>query len=103
MRAMCCLCSTQGAHEISITGLSYNPSTGPLAMKSKSSLVHRLPALQLTAMALLTLFLQTGVSAAESKRLLIVGQGSDGHPPTTHEFMAGAKVLGELLRPHKAI
>ncbi|HEY2573855.1 MAG TPA: ThuA domain-containing protein [Verrucomicrobiaceae bacterium] len=32
-------------------------------------------------------------------RLLVVGQGPDGHPPTTHEFMAGAKVLAELLKP----
>jgi len=32
------------------------------------------------------------------KRLLIVGQGPDGHPPTTHEFMAGANVLAELLK-----
>jgi type 1 glutamine amidotransferase len=41
--------------------------------------------------------------AAESapKRLLIVGQGSDGHPPTTHEFMPGARVLAELLKPYK--
>lgn len=37
------------------------------------------------------------------RRLLIVGQGSDGHPPTTHEFMAGAKVLAELLKPFAEI
>lgn len=33
------------------------------------------------------------------KHLLIVGQGPDGHPATTHEFMAGAKVTAELLKP----
>src|SRR5262245_28280731 len=46
-----------------------------------------------------------GGLAAEStaKRLLIVGQGPDGHPPTTHEFMAGANVLAELLKPYHAI
>ena len=37
--------------------------------------------------------------AADAKRLLIVGQGPDGHPPTTHEFTAGASVLAELLKP----
>jgi len=44
-------------------------------------------------------------SAAESapRRVLIVGQGSDGHPPGTHEFMAGANVLAELLKDHKDI
>ena len=30
------------------------------------------------------------------KRLLLVGQGSDGHPPATHEFMAGVRVLEKL-------
>jgi type 1 glutamine amidotransferase len=37
------------------------------------------------------------------KRLLIVGQGPDGHPPTTHEFMAGAEVLADLLKAHPEI
>jgi len=50
---------------------------------------------------LLALALVTSVSAAGSKRLLIVGQGPDGHPPTTHEFMPGAKVLAELLKSEK--
>ena len=40
---------------------------------------------------------------AKPRRLLIVGQGSDGHPPTTHEFMAGARVLAELLKTHPEI
>ena len=49
----------------------------------------------MNGVALLVFLLATGVTAAESrpKRLLIVGQGSDGHPPTTHEFMPGARVL----------
>jgi hypothetical protein len=42
-------------------------------------------------------------AAATPKRLLIVGQGPDGHPPTTHEYMPGAKVLNELLKPYKDI
>src|SRR3989454_5782212 len=56
-----------------------------------------------TMAALLGLVLAMNVSAADSKpkRLLIVGQGPDGHPPTTHEFMAGARVTAELLKPYK--
>ena len=52
-------------------------------------------------MQLITLLILLSVPAfaADAKRLLIVGQEPDGHPPTTHEFMAGAKVLAELLRP----
>jgi hypothetical protein len=42
-------------------------------------------------------------AAPGPRRLLIAGQGSDGHPPTTHEFMAGAKVLAELLKPYKEL
>ncbi|HSH94787.1 MAG TPA: ThuA domain-containing protein [Roseimicrobium sp.] len=37
------------------------------------------------------------------KRLLIVGQGSDGHPATTHEFMPGAKALAGLLKAQPGI
>jgi len=49
--------------------------------------------------ALLVLAFSMPVMAADSvKHLLIVGQGPDGHPPTTHEFNAGAKVLAELLK-----
>lgn len=51
----------------------------------------------------LFVFLSVSVFAADSKKLLIVGQGPDGHPPTTHEFMAGANVLAELLKPFPGI
>lgn len=37
--------------------------------------------------------------ADEPKRILLVGQSSDGHPPKTHEFMAGVHVLEALLAP----
>ncbi len=37
-------------------------------------------------------------AAASGHRVLIIGQGPDGHPPTTHEFMAGAVVLQRLLQ-----
>lgn len=40
---------------------------------------------------------------ADTRRLLIVAQSPDGHPPTTHEFTAGAHVLAELLKPFPEI
>jgi type 1 glutamine amidotransferase len=33
------------------------------------------------------------------KKLLLVGQGPDGHPVETHEYMAGVKVLAKCLAP----
>jgi type 1 glutamine amidotransferase len=62
-------------------------------------------AVSLMMAALLAFVLPSGISAAESapKRLLIVGQGPDGHPPATHEFIAGARVLAELLKPLKGL
>jgi len=40
------------------------------------------------------------IGRAEDKprRLLLIGQGPDGHPPTTHEFMAGLNVMEACLR-----
>jgi type 1 glutamine amidotransferase len=72
-------------------------------MKTKTPFFRSIRLVQLYAVTLLMFVLATSVSAAESrpKRLLIVGQGPDGHPPTTHEFMAGAKVLAELLQPYQ--
>ena len=32
-----------------------------------------------------------------AQHVLLIGQGPDGHPPGTHEFMAGVKVLETLL------
>src|SRR5579884_1979822 len=37
--------------------------------------------------------------AGPKKRLLLVGGGPDGHPPTTHEYMAGLRVLARCLEP----
>ena len=34
---------------------------------------------------------------AAPKQLLLLGQKPDGHPPGTHEYMAGARVLKALL------
>ena len=33
------------------------------------------------------------------KKLLLIGQGPDGHPAETHEYMAGVKILAKCLQP----
>jgi type 1 glutamine amidotransferase len=33
------------------------------------------------------------------KKLLLIGQGPDGHPVETHEYMAGVKLLAKCLQP----
>ncbi len=38
------------------------------------------------------------VFPAAPKKLLLVGCGPDGHPPQTHEYMAGLKVLAKCLK-----
>lgn len=32
-----------------------------------------------------------------TKRVLLIGQGPDGHPPTTHEYRAGTQIVAKLL------
>lgn len=62
--------------------------------------------LQACGMALtLLLSLPVGLGADEPanpdsktpRRLLLLGQGSDGHPPQTHEYVAGLELLTKLL------
>src|SRR5262245_28599654 len=40
----------------------------------------------------------SSVQAEPPKKLLLVGQGPDGHPVSTHEYMAGLKVLEKCLK-----
>jgi type 1 glutamine amidotransferase len=55
-------------------------------------------------LAIIVALLGSGVSVADApKKLLLIGQGPDGHPPTTHEYMDGLKVLEKLLKPTKGI
>src|SRR5258708_3403542 len=49
------------------------------------------------------LVVAAGGDSPTPKRLLLIGQGPDGHPPTTHEFMAGVRVLEKLLAPIKGL
>jgi type 1 glutamine amidotransferase len=49
------------------------------------------------AAALLSLSLLTPTPAGAPRRLLLVGQGPDGHPAGSHEYDAGLKVLHKCL------
>jgi hypothetical protein len=40
----------------------------------------------------------SAVQAGSPKKLLLLAQGPDGHPPQTHEYVAGLKVLQILLQ-----
>ncbi len=51
----------------------------------------------------LALLLASPAPAEAPKKLLLIGQGPDGHPPTTHEYVAGLKVLEKCLKPVKGI
>jgi type 1 glutamine amidotransferase len=48
---------------------------------------------------LFALLLAGSIFAAAPKKLLLIGQGPDGHPPASHEYMAGLKVLEKCLKP----
>ena len=48
-------------------------------------------------LSLLLIGIIYGTAEAAPKRLLLVSQGPDGHLPGTHEYVAGQKVIAELL------
>ena len=41
--------------------------------------------------------------ANRTRRVLLIGQGPDGHPFSTHEYMGGVTVLARLLQPVKQL
>ena len=45
----------------------------------------------------------TALAQQDAKRLLLIGQGPDGHKPGTHEFMADVQMLAKLLEPIDAL
>lgn len=49
------------------------------------------------AASLLALTLAAQPPAETPKRLLLIGQGPDGHPAATHEYMPGLKILARCL------
>src|ERR1041384_4593776 len=52
---------------------------------------------KLLVLALTILALVFPVHAGGPKNLLLLSQGPDGHPPKTHEYDAGQKILQQLL------
>ena len=60
----------------------------------------RLTCRSLVVLALLWCLVSNGslVQAAEAKKILLLGQSPDGHPPGTHEYMPGVEVLAKLLK-----
>ena len=54
---------------------------------------------------LVLLLISTVASAGEDgpKRLLLIAQGPDGHPPGAHEYVPQQKLLAELLAPVKGV
>jgi type 1 glutamine amidotransferase len=48
------------------------------------------------------LFVAASLSAAQ-KQLLVLGQKPDGHPPGTHEYMPGARVVAALMKDRKDV
>lgn len=57
---------------------------------------------RLLCLVLGSLCLSLSAFAAEpvaKKQLLLIGQGPDGHPQTTHEYYAGLKILEKSLAP----
>lgn len=52
---------------------------------------------KMTLFGAVWLSLAAFVLAAEPKQLLLIGQKPDGHPPGTHEYLAGQQRLAKLL------
>lgn len=44
------------------------------------------------------LFFASALQAETPKKLLLVGQGPDGHPPQTHEYLAGVRLIERCLK-----
>ncbi len=51
-----------------------------------------------SCLLLLTLAVVSSIAGQEPQQLLLLSQGPDGHPRTTHEYVAGQQVLAKLLR-----
>ena len=58
---------------------------------------------------LITVFVLSSIPASQTlagnkvKRLLLIGQGPDGHPTGTHEFMPGVNILANLLQKFQGL
>lgn len=52
---------------------------------------------RLVLLCLVVLLWVSATTAAEPKHVLLLGQKPDGHPPSTHEYLPGQRVLAALL------
>lgn len=50
------------------------------------------------ALLFLASLFSSSLRADTPSKLLLVGSGPDGHPAQTHEYMAGLRILGKLLK-----
>ncbi len=55
--------------------------------------------LRLVLSCCLALIVSATVVADAPKKLLLVGQGPDGHPKQSHEYMAGVRIVEKCLKP----
>src|SRR5437870_5745337 len=46
----------------------------------------------------LSLWLVSPTPADAPRKLLLLGQGPDGHPPQAHEYLAGVRILEKILQ-----
>ena len=58
---------------------------------------------QAVAFMVLALLSLPAAAADPPQKILLIGQGPDGHPAGSHEFMDGLKVLEDLLRPVRGL
>jgi len=106
------------ANQVTSPGLAF-PSLGhvvfPLALASstwENQKEHRHRSLfremsmfrsNLVAAAVALTLSSATLAADAPKKLLLLGQGPDGHPAQTHEYLAGLKVLHKCLQPVKEL
>ena len=71
-------------------------STTTLHFRNEILMINRRSLLLLVAMLLCDSF-ELHAAEPPTKRVLLIGQGPDGHPVTTHEYRAGTRLVAQLL------
>lgn len=59
--------------------------------------------IRVTLAAVVVLFASAALAADPPKKVLLVSSPPDGHPATTHEYLAGLDVLAKCLKPVKEV
>lgn len=78
---------------------NYRPAWNNMK-KTDSNMSHPQNTLRRVTYMIAVVVLCPAAFAEETKpeHLLLLGQGPDGHPPTTHEYLPGLSVLASLLK-----